>query len=114
MPGFDGTGPEFAGPMTGGARGWCGGDSAGPGVGYGRGLGFGCGRRNWRQGRGGRAFSNAGDGRFGDRFQSTSNSPSDNETLLRNAQQHAAMLQQRLEAINARIESLKANAPEKQ
>jgi hypothetical protein len=23
MPGFDGTGPEGRGPMTGGARGWC-------------------------------------------------------------------------------------------
>jgi len=23
MPGFDGTGPAGAGPMTGGARGWC-------------------------------------------------------------------------------------------
>jgi hypothetical protein len=33
MPGFDGTGPEFTGPRTGGARGWCGGGNAGPGVG---------------------------------------------------------------------------------
>ena len=106
MPGFDGTGPEFAGPLTGGARGWCGGDHAERGVGYGAGVGFGHGRRNWRQDRG----AGAGYGPFGNRFQSRSLSRCDNQTLLRHAEQQASIVQQRLDAINARIESLKTNA----
>ena len=48
MPGFDGTGPQGAGPMTGGARGNCNPAGAaytpGYGRGYGRGRGFGPGR----------------------------------------------------------------------
>jgi hypothetical protein len=44
MPGFDGTGPRGAGPMTGGGRGYC----AVPGVpGWGRGFGL---RRPIRRG----------------------------------------------------------------
>ncbi len=45
MPGFDGTGPRGAGPMTGGARGYCNADRAvgsanmPRGRGYGRGYG---------------------------------------------------------------------------
>lgn len=52
MPGFDGTGPMGAGPMTGGARGFC--NPAGgyaPGYGYGAGYGRGFGR-GWGYGRG--------------------------------------------------------------
>lgn len=47
MPGFDGTGPMGAGPMTGGARGYCNPvgvgyqPGSGQGFGYGRGLGRG-------------------------------------------------------------------------
>jgi hypothetical protein len=50
MPGFDGTGPMGAGPMTGGGRGLCNpayagsGPWYGGGFGYGRGLGRGRGR----------------------------------------------------------------------
>ena len=56
MPGFDGTGPMGAGPMTGGARGYCEGygptaqpfygrgPGLGRGYGYGRGYGSGFGR----------------------------------------------------------------------
>jgi len=50
MPGFDGTGPMGAGPMTGGARGFCNPAYAGygpaddRGFGYGRGCGRGMGR----------------------------------------------------------------------
>lgn len=47
MPGFDRTGPQGMGPMTGGARGLC--NPSGPGRGYvgayGRGLGYGRGVR---------------------------------------------------------------------
>lgn len=55
MPGFDGTGPAGAGPMTGGVRGYCNPAFAGyrpgffRGYGYGRGLGF---RRGWGPGMG--------------------------------------------------------------
>jgi len=60
MPGFDGTGPWGAGPMTGGGRGFCNtagagrgwfgrGGGRGYGRGYGRGRGFGFGRGfGWR------------------------------------------------------------------
>ncbi|MBN2418377.1 MAG: DUF5320 domain-containing protein, partial [Deltaproteobacteria bacterium] len=43
MPGFDGTGPQGMGPMTGGARGYCNPNSAWRppyGGGYGMGRGF--------------------------------------------------------------------------
>ena len=43
MPGFNGTGPMGAGPMTGGARGYCTSDGTGFQSGYGR-QGFGRGR----------------------------------------------------------------------
>jgi hypothetical protein len=55
MPGFDGTGPMGAGPMTGGARGRCNPATAGAipayagGYSYGRGLGL---RRGFRGGYG--------------------------------------------------------------
>ena len=62
MPGFDRTGPMGAGPMTGGARGFCNAQSAVrtgnmpdySGAGYGRGLGL---RRGFGGGRGGRGWS---------------------------------------------------------
>lgn len=44
MPGFDGTGPMGAGPMTGGAKGFCNPAYTGYGGGYGYGRGFGRGR----------------------------------------------------------------------
>jgi len=80
MPGFDGTGPAGMGPMTGGARGWCGSNYPYH-TGYGRyparyrGLWrpfrgrlawpFGLGRRNWSMGRGvfGRGWGVRGRGR---------------------------------------------------
>lgn len=54
MPGYDGTGPMGAGPMTGGRRGLCNPATAGyvqayGGYGYGRGLGL---RRGFRGGYG--------------------------------------------------------------
>ena len=47
MPGFDGTGPDGRGPMTGGQRGLC--EGARPRRGFGRGLGRGRGRRRGRR-----------------------------------------------------------------
>lgn len=52
MPGFDRTGPQGMGPMTGGGRGWC----RRPGGGGGYGMGYG-------RGRGGRGFGRGA--RFG-------------------------------------------------
>jgi len=53
MPGFNGSGPMGAGPMTGGARGFCNPTNAGYnpqfGRGYGRGMGL---RRGFRGGAG--------------------------------------------------------------
>jgi len=63
MPGFDGTGPQGRGPMTGGARGYCvssrpfgtyyGGRRGFFGRGFGRGMGRGRGWRAWVPGWGG-------------------------------------------------------------
>lgn len=51
MPGFDGTGPNGLGPMTGGGRGMCSGAGLGRRGGRGRGMGRGLGR-GYRGGRG--------------------------------------------------------------
>jgi len=65
MPGFDGTGPQGGGPMTGGGRGFCGPGSRGVRYGYG---GSRMNRRGFRgypaqgRGRGGAGF---GRGRWG-------------------------------------------------
>ncbi len=50
MPGYDGTGPQGMGPMTGGARGFCNPAAAAAGYpagygGYGRGMAYGRGMR---------------------------------------------------------------------
>ena len=45
MPGFDRSGPTGAGPMTGGARGFCNSPASGYARPYGRGMGFGRGVR---------------------------------------------------------------------
>ena len=45
MPGFDGTGPMRAGPMTGGAKGFCNPDASGYPRPFGRDMGFGRGLR---------------------------------------------------------------------
>ncbi len=56
MPGFDGSGPQGMGPMTGGARGFCNPAGAGnpAGFGYGRGMAYrrGGGRGGFGPGRG--------------------------------------------------------------
>ena len=111
MPGMDGTGPEFAGPMTGSGRGWCAGDTGTPGIGYGRGFGCGRGRGN-RQSRGSRPRPNVVHGQLGYRFRAMSPPVVDSETRLKQAEQQAAMMQAHLDAIHARIEPLKAKQSE--
>lgn len=105
MPGFDGSGPDFAGPMTGGARGWCpeGNGVYGPGPGFGRGRGF-------RQGGGGGRRSRRGTGRYG--IRSMADADSD---VCRRLEAQADVLQRRLDEINRRMAALKteAAAPER-
>lgn len=105
MPGFDGTGPDFAGPMTGGARGYCANDRPVSGMAYGygdgRGYGFGRGRR-CRLGPGQGARMPMGVGRM-------RNFHDPNPAVLMQLEQQAAAMQRSLEALNRRIASLKAD-----
>ncbi|MFZ5562984.1 MAG: DUF5320 domain-containing protein [Thermodesulfobacteriota bacterium] len=103
MPGYDGTGPMGAGPMTGGARGYCspayagqrgaGVGGFGRGMAYRRGGGYGPGRGAW--GGFGRRFAGAG-GFYG-------GSPADEAAALK---QQARAMQNSLDAIAARIAEL--------
>lgn len=111
MPGFDGTGPDFTGPMTGGARGRCTGDRPLAGVGEGRGLGFGRGR-GLRQGRGRGVWPGMGVGRFGNLPAAASDPVLGRNTDLQQLERQAAAMKQHLEALQARMESLKTNANE--
>ena len=86
MPGFDGTGPDFAGPMTGGAYGWCTDESRSAGVGYGRARGFGRGRRV-RQGRGN--WPGMGFGRDANRFVGMPEPVVDGEAVRQQLEQQA-------------------------
>ena len=129
MPGFDGTGPMGAGPMTGGARGFCNPASAdygpiyGGGFGYGRGFGRGRGfRRGFGQGRGWgrgygrgfgwRTFSPAWGAGYGPAYGPVYGnpygmSPEDELNMLRN---EADAVRSDLEGINKRIEELEAKS----
>lgn len=62
MPGYDGTGPQGMGPMTGGARGMCNPAAAGypAGYGFGRGMAYGRGAKGVGPGRGLRRGFRAG------------------------------------------------------
>jgi hypothetical protein len=64
MPGFDGSGPMGAGPMTGGSRGLCNPANAGFNLQFGRGYGRGMGlRRGFRGGAGAGIAAGPGYGR---------------------------------------------------
>jgi len=128
MPGFDGTGPMGAGPMTGGARGYCNPAGVGYQPGYGQGFGYGRGPGRGRgfgggfgpgygRGRGyGRGFgrmapypawSPAYGPNYGAPYQVD---PSEEMNMLRN---EAQAMKQGLDEINRRIEELeKASSDE--
>ena len=111
MPGFDGTGPMGAGPMTGGGRGYC---NAG-GVGYGRpGLGLG---RGFRGGLGGgfRGGFYPVRGRwngapyyppYGNPYGYAA-SPKDEANMLKD---EANAMREQLDAINRRIQELESGS----
>ena len=111
MPGFDGTGPMGAGPMTGGARGYCRSGYAGydprftTGPNYGRGMGL---RRGFRGGFGpgrapGRGFGRGYRWDFPDGGPLYAMDAIDEIDMLK---ADAQRLKNSLEAINRRIEEL--------
>lgn len=102
MPGFDGTGPQGAGPMTGGARGLCNPRAIGYGSqfvgGFGYGRGFGMGRG---YGRGfGRGMGMAYGPGYVPRYPLE---PADEITRLK---AEADYMKRSLDAVNKRIEEL--------
>ena len=119
MPGFDGTGPMGAGPMTGGRRGFCNPAYAGyygPGYdrgvgycrGYGRGRGFGKGvgaGYGYARGYGGRAFYQARGPGYSSPYGPYSINPKDEAGVLR---EEAEYMKQELDAIQRRLEELEA------
>jgi len=124
MPGFDGTGPMGAGPMTGGARGFCNpagaayGPRYGGGFGYGRGLGRGRGfrggfgpglgmGRGYGKGLRGRAFYPAWGGGYAPAYGPYTMNPQDEAGMLRD---EAEYMKQELAAIQKRLEELEAKS----
>jgi len=107
MPGFDGTGPMGAGPMTGGGRGYCnplnrtyGRPRFGGGRGFGYGRGFG-----WRSAN--PAFNRWDRGPFyGTPYQMN---PDEEVNILR---READALKNELDAINKRIKELGSQSAE--
>lgn len=96
MPGFNGSGPMGAGPMTGGARGYCNPAYAGnerP-IGYGRGMAYG---RGFRGGFGPGRGATRGYGRAGAQYPPVyAQDPIDELNVLK----------QQVDAINRRIKEL--------
>ena len=105
MPGFDGSGPMGAGPMTGGARGNCNPVNVGhPTDGY---FGFGSGMAYGRGFRGGYGFSCAVGRRFTREVpmypQAYSGNPADELTLLK---QQANIIKDTIDSISQRIDEI--------
>ena len=121
MPGFDGTGPMGAGPMTGGARRFCNSVYAGydpmngRGFGYGRGYGRGMGRgrgfrrgfgpgfgmgRGYGRGFGGQAFYPAWGAGYGQAYGPYPMNPQDEAGMLRD---EAEYMKQELAAIQKKL-----------
>jgi len=109
MPGFDGTGPNGAGPMTGGARGYC---VAGAGVGgaprgFARGGGFGRGGgRGWRN----RFYATGVPGWAVANAAATANDTLDSQQELAMLQQQCAAMETRLSQLQSRIDAIKAES----
>ncbi len=115
MPGYDRTGPEGAGPMTGGARGYCNPVNKGfnpgfiRGYDYGRGLGL---RRGFRSGFGFGMRRNYGrcfrwyPVAFGPAY------PVDAAEEMDMLKAEADYMQKSLETINKRIEDLEKKSSE--
>ena len=119
MPGFDGTGPNGMGPMTGGGRGFCAAPVSGAGrpagrrfFGYGRGFGGG-GRGFGGRGRGFRNMyyatglpGRAGWGGYYDPYYGSQELPAKDELSM--LQEEADMLKKEMEEIQNRIMELES------
>ena len=122
MPGFNGTGPQGAGPMTGGARGYCNPGYSRNYFAYGRGYGIG---RGFRGGFGGGSGWGRGYGRgFGwrgayqpygawygpDRYAAPYTiKPEDELNMLKN---EATAIKNDLDEINKRIKEIESQPQE--
>lgn len=109
MPGFDGTGPQGQGPLTGGGFGYC-----RPGVGQpgAQDRVYGVGRGGMPRGGGrGRAFGGGRGRRFAGwgRAVAPVPAPLTNEEEVAQLQQQSQAMQQQLADIQARINELTAN-----
>lgn len=116
MPGFDGTGPQGAGPMTGGARGYCNPATAGYAPRYGMRLGYG---RGLGRGRGfgagyGRGFGTRGYGAgpFMAPPPAYTPPPMDSAQELSMLKSEADGLKRALDDIHRRIEELETDSPD--
>jgi hypothetical protein len=125
MPGFDGTGPMGAGPMTGGGRGFCNsaytgyyGPGYGRGFGYGRGYGRGRGMRRgfgagygsgrgYGRGYGRRDFYPAWGPAYAPAYGRYAMNPQDEAGMLR---EEAEYIKQELDAFQKRLEELEAKS----
>ena len=109
MPGFDGTGPQGMGPMTGGARGYCAmgaGANWRPGFGRGRGMGRGRGFHHWYWATGAPGWARAGWGWPGytnNPYYPTQVSPEQEVDMLRG---EAEALKLELDDVQKRISAL--------
>ena len=105
MPGFDRTGPQGAGPMTGGGRGFCNPSTVDPRPVYGRGFGYGA-QRGGRLGLG-RGFRGArGMGR-GVAEGETSYPPSDAPVSASGNEDVLNGLKQGVDTLNRLLKELK-------
>lgn len=112
MPGFDRTGPTGAGPMTGGAKGFCGSAASGYPRPYGRGMGLG---RGARGGYGAARGTKRGFGRgFGwCRWYPPaygSNDPLDQTGEMNMLKAEADVMKNALDSIKKRIEELEKSS----
>ena len=101
MPGFDRTGPEGRGPLTGWGRGYCGASSAHD---WPRFRGFGGGGRGWRN----RFFGAGMRGRFWYDYPARYEAPLSDEEELKLLQEEASYYEKELKHIREDIEQLKS------
>ena len=119
MPGFDGTGPMGAGPMTGGGQGFCNPASAGYGRGFGRGRGFRRGYgpgfgRGFGRGFGWRGFYPASGGAYEPAYGLSYGGPygMSREDEVNMLKDEADAMREEFDAINRRIEDLESQSSE--
>ncbi len=108
MPGFNGTGPMGAGPMTGGGRGYCTGSNAGVQPNYGRRIGRGNGfGRGAGRGRGyGRGFAGSGG------YPAWGNAPQYNDPYNPNPADELSMLRAQADAMKSTLDNIQKRMAE--